>query len=150
MINQQQFEEMYRDLELEGREVEAFLEIYKVKDHYESHLKDLKTKEKDLELEMVKLNAGKQGFFSKIVSNLEESKAKVKGELERTQEDIKSTSFMFDLVICLIGYFEIPRFRHDKLDKYFETVKKIVRFQMEFTTLKAKICEHVLDNHNLM
>ncbi len=48
MISEQQFEELYRSLELEGREIEAFLEIYKTKDHYDSKLKDLKSKEKDL------------------------------------------------------------------------------------------------------
>jgi hypothetical protein len=57
------------------------LEIFKVKDHYESKLKDYKSKEKDLELEMTKLNAGKQGFFSSIVSKLESSKAKNQAEL---------------------------------------------------------------------
>ena len=55
--------------------------MFKVKEGYEAKLKDLMLKEKELEHEMVKLNAGKQGFFSKMVSKLEESKAKVSGEL---------------------------------------------------------------------
>ena len=41
-----------------------------MRDHYENKLKDLKNKEKDLDIEMVKLNAGKQGFFSGLVSKL--------------------------------------------------------------------------------
>jgi len=89
---------------------------------------------------MTKLNAGKQGFFSSIVSKLESSKAKNQAELENVREDIKLTSFMVDMLVSLIGYFEIPRFRHDKLEGYFKTVKRIVRFQMEFTSLKNKIC----------
>ena len=51
--------------------------MFKVKENYDVKLKELRTKEKELEHEMVKLNAGKQGFFSSIVSKLEESKTKV-------------------------------------------------------------------------
>jgi hypothetical protein len=57
---------------------------------------------------------------------------------------------MVDMLVSLIGYFEIPRFRHDKLESYFKTIRRVVRFQMEFTSLKSKICEHVLENHNFI
>lgn len=72
----QEFEGLYHNLELEEREVEAFLEIYKGRDHYDQKLKDLKSREKDLELELVKLNAGKQGMFSSLMSSVEKDKAK--------------------------------------------------------------------------
>lgn len=64
---------------------------------------------------MVKLNAGKQGFFDKIVSKLEESKAKVSAELERVKDEIKLIMFLQDTMVSLMGYYEIPRFRNDKL-----------------------------------
>lgn len=70
------FEQLYFNMEQEEREVEAFLEAYKVRDSYEQRLKDLKATEKDLELELVKLNAGKQGMFASLRGNLETNKAK--------------------------------------------------------------------------
>ena len=57
---------------------------------------------------------------------------------------------MLDMIVILLGVFEIPRFRHLKLKNYFEMVKKIAAFQIEYTRLRAKICEHILDNHNLL
>jgi hypothetical protein len=76
-----QFEELYFNLEQEEREVEAFLEAYKGKDHYEQKFKDLKSDEKDLELELVKLNAGKQGMFASLRGNIESNKEKTTKKL---------------------------------------------------------------------
>ena len=56
--------------------MEAVLEVYKVRDQYESKLKDLKAKEKDLEVDLVKLNAGKTGFFGGLMGKVEDKKAK--------------------------------------------------------------------------
>lgn len=54
-------------------------------------------------------------MFNKLVSKLEDSKAKANASLETTKEEIKVTSFILDLLVTLMGYFEIPRFRKDKL-----------------------------------
>ncbi len=50
----------------------------------------------------------------------------------------------------MMGYFEIERFRKDKVRLYFETIKKVAAFQKEFNGIRAEICEHVLENHNLL
>ena len=41
----------------------------------------MKASEKDLELELVKLNAGKQGFFSSFKGNIESNKEKANKKL---------------------------------------------------------------------
>lgn len=58
--------------------------------------------------------------------------------------------FLVKLIVLLMGYYEIERFRKDKLNLYFETIKKIAMFQKEFNTIKGEICTHVLENHNLL
>jgi len=90
---------------LEEREVESFLETYKIKDAYEQKLKDLKSREKDLELELIKLNAGKQGVFAGLMGSVEKNKAKANKEIETVREDIKVYSFLIDLIIILLGHF---------------------------------------------
>jgi hypothetical protein len=52
-----------------------------VRDGYEQRLKDLRATDKELELELVKLNAGKQGVFASLRGNLETNKAKAAKEL---------------------------------------------------------------------
>lgn len=42
------FEQLYFNMEQEEREIEAFLETFKVRDGYDQRLKDLKATEKDL------------------------------------------------------------------------------------------------------
>jgi hypothetical protein len=55
-----------------------------------------------------------------------------------------------DYIVLLLGYFEIPRFRKDKLKTYYATLKRVASFQIEFTMLRSQICSHVLENHNLL
>jgi sorting nexin-1/2 len=145
-----EFEEIYFNMEQEEREIEAFLESYKVREGYEQKLKDLKSSEKEVELELVKLNAGKQGVFASLRGNIESNKAKAGKELETIKEDIKVYGFLANLIVLLLGYFEIERFRKEKVKVYFETIKKVAVFQKELNAIKAEICEHVLENHNLL
>ena len=72
---------MYYMLELEEREVEAFDEVYQIKDNHDSRFRDLKNKEKDLEVELMKLNTGKQGVFSSLFGKVEDKKAKTQIDL---------------------------------------------------------------------
>jgi uncharacterized membrane-anchored protein YhcB (DUF1043 family) len=58
--------------------------------------------------------------------------------------------FLANLIVLLLGYFEIERFRKEKVKVYFETIKKVAVFQKELNAIKAEICEHVLENHNLL
>jgi hypothetical protein len=90
------------------------------------------------------LNAGKQGVFAGFMGSVEKNKAKANKELEAVREDIKVYSFLIDLVVILLGHFEIQRFRDHKLRLYFQTIKKIAAFQIEFTNLRSSICQHVL------
>ena len=54
----------------------AFLDTYKMHEQYELKLAELKKKQKDMEVEMSELNAGKQSLFKSIFKkgNIEESK----------------------------------------------------------------------------
>lgn len=66
---------MYDSLDIEEREIEAFIDVFKQKESYESKLEEFKQKEKELSIEYSKLMAGKQGFFKSIFkSNIEENK----------------------------------------------------------------------------
>lgn len=70
-----EFVEMYYMMECEEREIEAFADLFRIKEGYEERLEDFKIKEKDLNIKFQELMAGKQGFFKSIFkSNIEDDK----------------------------------------------------------------------------
>lgn len=50
----------------------------------------------------------------------------------------------------ILGHFEIDRFKHEKSQQYFKSLKKIGDNEVEYTQIKEAIFEHILENHNLV
>jgi hypothetical protein len=50
----------------------------------------------------------------------------------------------------LLGFFEIDRFREDKMKTHQRTITQIATVQVEFAKLQKDLYNHILDNHNLI
>lgn len=50
----------------------------------------------------------------------------------------------------LLGFFEIDRFRENKLKTHQKTISQVAVVQVEFAKLQKDMYNHILDNHNLI
>lgn len=99
-------------LSREIREIKAFLETYKAKSFYENHKKKIQDKQKEYKIEMQEALMGKTTFKSifsrktkaEFLLNLEQILSEINVELS-------GVSFICDIIIVLLGYIEIDRFK---------------------------------------
>lgn len=99
-------------LSKEIREIKAFLETYKAKSFYEGHKKKIQDKQKEYKIEMQEALMGKttiKSIFSRktkaeFLLNLEQILSEINVELS-------GVSFICDIIIVLLGYIEIDRFK---------------------------------------
>lgn len=48
--------------------------------------------------------------------------------IETTQKEIETATVLYDMIILIIGYIEIARFKMDKELKYFNMLRKLGKF----------------------
>ena len=66
------------------------------------------------------------------------------------KDSISTYGLLSDLIIIVLGFFEIDRFKNDKIRVYKETITKVSKIQLQFAEIQKKIFKHILDNHNLL
>ena len=65
------------------------------------------------------------------------------------KKKIKEYSELTELITIILGCFEIPRFKQNKMKIYYHTVKEISIFEIKLAEIREAICLHVLKNMNI-
>jgi len=94
---------------------------------------------------------GKQGLFKSIFKkDINDSKKDIEREIIINKDFITTYSLLSDLITMILGFFEIDRFREEKIKSHNKTLSQVAAIQVEFARLQKDLYNHILDNHNLI
>jgi len=144
---------IYHWIKEEGREMAALMEAIEGKERIYQEINKTKTKQRDHTTELQNVLAGKltkstvKGFFSKdskesIVSNLEK-------KIANASNDIESLTLLYDMILLILSYFEIDRFRANKTERYYQVLKKSSTVESKNIDIASNFWKALLKNENV-
>jgi hypothetical protein len=97
----------------------------------------MKDREKELKVVEQKLLMGKQGIIDNLLNvDINKSKKEVDQELMKNKNMIATYSLVIDLIVMVMGLFEIDRFKKEKCRVHNRVFLEIASIQVEFARLE--------------
>lgn len=57
--------------------------------------------------------------------------------------------FLCDLIVVILGYLEIVRFKIEKEQNYFIMIKKLATYEFQYSNLMSEFWQFILNNKNI-
>ncbi|EAS02031.1 PX-SNX8-Mvp1p-like protein (macronuclear) [Tetrahymena thermophila SB210] len=149
-VSKDELNSLYQLIRQECKEIKAFTECMDSRKAFKESKENLHKKHRELKSEESKIISGKTSFknvFSK--KSKEENAQEIKQQIENTEAEISRASEIYDIMTVVLGYVEIDRFKAEKEALYFTTVKKLAKYELEFSKLRTEFWSYILENHNL-
>lgn len=149
-IGKNEFESLSEMIKVETKEIQAFIEAINMRDMYENLKNKASQRQKDLQIELQKVMAGKTTIKSLFTGKTKEEQiATLQQQIDSANKDIENLSLICDIVTVILGYIEIDRFKKEKEAHYYLVVKQIAKFEFELAKQQQEFWSYILENQNL-
>ncbi|CAD8144880.1 unnamed protein product [Paramecium pentaurelia] len=139
--------QLYQEVRKEGKQLKAFLETFSEREKYELQKSNAEQRQKELELELQEVLAGKttiRTLFNK--GKKEENIIKLQQQIVDVGKEIESYQFICDILTVLVGYVEIDKFKVEKQYQYYSMIKNIISYQIHLSEIEEKVWSKVLES----
>ncbi|CAD8079600.1 unnamed protein product [Paramecium sonneborni] len=151
LLNQDEFLLLFQEIRKESKQLRAFLETMTQREKYEQQKLFFEQKQKELQLELQEILAGKQSIMKIFSTSKKEDKiAKLQIEIDSTAKDIENMQFICDILTVLLGYIEIDKFKLEKQTNYYKLAKNLIQYEIHLTQASEEFWERIEQNYNLL
>ncbi|CAD8056206.1 unnamed protein product [Paramecium primaurelia] len=151
VLNQDEFIVLFQEIRKESKQLRAFLETMTQREKYEQQKLLFEQKQKELQLELQEILAGKASIMKIFSTTKKEDKiAKLQVEIDSTTKDIENMQFICDILTVLLGYIEIDKFKLEKQNNYYKIAKRLIQYEIQLTQVAEEFWERIQQNYNLL
>ncbi|CAD8158122.1 unnamed protein product [Paramecium pentaurelia] len=151
VLNQDEFIVLFQEIRKESKQLRAFLETMTQREKYEQQKLFFEQKQKELQLELQEILAGKASIMKIFSTTKKEDKiAKLQVEIDSTTKDIENMQFICDILTVLLGYIEIDKFKLEKQNNYYKIAKRLIQYEIQLTQVAEEFWERIQQNYNLL
>ncbi|CAD8056925.1 unnamed protein product [Paramecium sonneborni] len=150
LLKEPKFQELYQEVRKEGKQLKAFLETFAEREKYESQKANAESRQKELQLELQEVLAGKttiRTLFSK--GKKEDHITKLQQQIADVGKEIESYQFICDILTVLVGYVEIDKFKMEKQFQYYNMIKNIISYEINLSKIAEEFWSKVLKSENM-
>ena len=151
---QNEFDEDFQSfkllLQLEHKELLAFQENLRTKQSYDDEKLKAEKKNDALQLELQAFMAGKKSVIDRLASKEPTNKLeKIQADIKVAEADVQNLQLICEMIVVILGYIEIDRFKKDKSNFYYNTMKKFAQSELDFNHQLQAIWREVLAHPSL-